>query len=121
MKRDFGLAVGCLVNLESATDRVLQVLVVQGCSIAANSRPDLSAWPRKLLAVGDKTVERNQDDMTLVFEYPVHRVRNRAAARMANNVRLVSTGGSDCREHSIVLAPFGEGADGAVCILSRAG
>src|SRR5215831_14136962 len=104
MKRQFARAVfGCWVNLESATDRLLQIRVVQGYSFAGSGRPDLGACPPKLLAVGNKTIERNQRNMTVVYKIPVHLVCNRAAARMANDVRLVSAGGSDLGDHCIVL------------------
>jgi hypothetical protein len=65
-----------------------------------------------------KPVERDQRDMTFVLETRVQLVRNRAAARMADDVSRISAGLFDFLDHPIEL--LAEAADGA-CIIGVRG
>src|SRR5215471_9059146 len=104
MKRPLVRGAGCCVHLELAAVRA-PVVVVQGfAALGAFSRPDLKARLSNLVGGGRKPVEVHKRDMTVVpFYTRVQFVRNRAAARIADNVNSIGTGAFDLLDRRIEM------------------
>src|SRR3984893_3556002 len=114
-------AVGRLVDLEPAPDRILQAIVVPRLRVATLGGPDLRARPCQLRAAGGEAIECHQDDLAGVLEAAVYRIGNRAAARVADEVDQVGGAPLDGRDRPSVTAGLGEGGDRALGAGARAG
>src|SRR5579864_1149127 len=87
--------------------------------VSSHRRPGLNGCPLDLFVEGCEPVEVNQDDILVVpFDTRVHLVRNRAAARMANDENRISARVFDRLDHRIEL--LAEAVDGVVTVGPRA-